>query len=146
MARGGLTIGTHSEHVFDRAMSLVLSSDERERLLRKAREASRRLSPSAARQAATALAIVRRDGVEALDEAMDERVDVLLGANATHWDEFRRALRPVVRDVFERHGVAGVAYFLGWVKRLASIAEAGRSADRSPHGARSASRAPRRRR
>lgn len=108
----------------------TLSREDREVLLRRARKARERLPASSLRQAATALAILQRDGLEALDEAMDEGTDVLLGANAEHWDVFRRAMRHDVREVADRYGVVGAGYFLGWVKRFGSMKHAAAKADR----------------
>jgi hypothetical protein len=69
--------------------------------------------------------------------------DLPAGGSAEPWRAFRRHAAAPLRDVEGRYGPDGVAYFLGWVKRLGVIA-AGDDGRRS--GARAGGRRPPRRR
>lgn len=82
---------------------------------------SARVSPQAGRQAGAALAMLQRDGLEVLEEALDPGTEVFLGASTAHWDELRSALRGLPRDIASRYGETGLAFVLGWVKRFAGM-------------------------
>jgi hypothetical protein len=73
--------------------------------------------------------MLQRDGLEALEEALDPGTEVFLGASTAHWEELRDALRELPGDIASRYGEAGLAFLLGWVKRFAGMSR-GPSASR----------------
>lgn len=98
------------------------TTDRHEAVLAEAQNTARRLGPQAAKQAAAALAILRRQGRQMLEVAL--RLDPPAGANAKHWADFRRVVTPdVVRRIADDHGDEGLALLLGWIKRLGAINE-----------------------
>lgn len=112
-------------------MSGRLDPAIRARLLSEARTEAAGLPSAVGRQASAALAILRRDGIETLLEALDPKTEALLGASTPHWDEFRRVVGPTVRRLEREVGLDGVAFYLGWLKRLSTLR---RSGDSKPRG------------
>jgi len=104
-------------------MSSALDASTREALLERASEACRSVTPKVAEQAATALAILLHDGPATLERALPPSTAVGLGASAKHWEEFRRTLGTSVLDLARNRGLAQAAFFLGWLKRLATVSE-----------------------
>lgn len=98
-----------------------LMAERRQTLLRSARETAARLEEPAARQAAAALAILHRSGVEGLRRVLRRDVRVLTGATAVHWQRFATAVRPLLEQIAKDSGQEEAAFFLGWVKRLARV-------------------------
>ena len=104
-------------------MRSPLDLEARRALLREAEAASRKLERKTAAEAATALAVLRSDGLGGLQRALDPSTQVELGAATKHWLDFRRALSPTVAAIASEHGRAGVAFFLGWLKRVAALSD-----------------------
>lgn len=104
-------------------MTGSLDGEAREILLRKAETARQPLDKKVAGEAATALAILRRDGLSVLEQALAPSTHVELGASTGHWHAFRQAVAPTLAEVVREHGPDAAAYFLGWLKRLALISE-----------------------
>lgn len=105
-------------------MTSALDLETRRTLLREAQSVCASLKQKAAAEAATALAIFLRDGWSVLEQALDPSTRVELGAATRHWLDFRRAAAPVVVAIAQQHGPVGVAFFLGWLKRLATLSQA----------------------
>jgi hypothetical protein len=105
----------------------MTSTEKSDVVLTEALGIAERLSPQAAKQAASALALLRRQGGHGLETAL--RLDPPAGGSARHWAEFRRVVTPqLVQRVVEEHGQEGLAILLGWVKRLGVVKEAARRA------------------
>ncbi len=111
-------------------MKVGLDREARRALLRQAEITRARLKEKPAAEAATGLAILIRDGLDALDRALATSTQVELGAATKHWLDFRRAVAPIVTEIAKKHGPTGVAFFLGWLKRLAALSPA--AAHRTP--------------
>lgn len=76
----------------------------------------RQLNPAARKQAAVAVVLLRARGVDGLARAL--ALPSPSEGTARAWDELRRVVTPAeVHSLAERHGVAGLAFVLGWVKR-----------------------------
>lgn len=90
----------------------------REELLRLARRLAQSSGPSAGRQAAAALAVLRARGLTGLRDVLSGDVDVHLGASSRHWSRFREVSAHEVQRV-STQGVPAVAFLLAWVARLA---------------------------
>jgi hypothetical protein len=101
----------------------ALDLEARRALLDEAAAARADLGQKPAAEAATALAILLRDGLTALERAFDPSTRIELGAASEHWLAFRRATAPVLAEITREHGPAGAAFFLGWLKRLAVLSE-----------------------
>ena len=90
----------------------------RDQLLRLARQLAERCGPSAGRQAAAALAVLRARGLEGLRGVLASDVDVHLGVSSRHWSRFREACAHEVERV-STQGVPAVAFLLAWIARSA---------------------------
>ncbi len=97
-----------------------LGRADRERLLSDAQTHARGASQAALRQAALALSILRQQGPEALQKALDPRVRLSVEALGSSWSEFQTKIGPRVTTLL-REDPRAAAYFLGWLKRLAMI-------------------------
>jgi hypothetical protein len=95
---------------------LGLPRDRRDALLNDARRLrDRHLDPQACGQAAAALAILRRHGVDGLRAALEH--DLPAGAAAAPWQRFRTVMRAYVRTG-PWQGPEELAFVLGWLRRL----------------------------
>jgi hypothetical protein len=100
----------------------VTPAERREAILAEARNIAGQLSPQAAKQAAIALAILRRQGSRALQRALSLRPPS--GGSARDWEEFSRVFTPGLLQRFSsKPGSEELALLLGWVKRLGVINE-----------------------
>lgn len=85
------------------------------------------------KQAATAQAVLLRDGREGLEKVLD--ADYAGGSTARYWSRFRAALRPRLGEI---SAVAGgseadaLAFTLGWIRRLGASDPARDAARGSP--------------
>lgn len=106
----------------------------RERLLGIAREVVRDLQGNytAAKQAATAQAVLLRDGLEGLRQVL--KADYDGGGTVAHWRQFRAAFGPQIERIIGAAPGAeadAVAFTLGWIRRLSEIdAKGGRATRR----------------
>lgn len=104
-----------------------LPPSARELLLQRARALVDELSTSpkdlghVGRQASSALALLRLQGWQGLQKALDPTVAVATGATAKHWRSFRAVAPPFLDEAYKAHGEPGVAYLLGWVRRLTIV-------------------------
>lgn len=108
-------------------MMSPLDLEARQGLLREAATARATLEQKAAAEAATALAILVRDGLDGLERALDASTHVELGAATKYWLDVRPALAPTVAAIAKERGPVGVAFFLGWLKRLAALPDSSAS-------------------
>lgn len=90
-----------------------------EDLLESADRLARKLTPPACRQAGVALAVLHSDGYDALQELL--RHPFPSGGSAKQWNELRSKAAQTMGHVHARHGDAGLAFMLGWVRRLGRI-------------------------
>jgi hypothetical protein len=98
------------------AAELGLPRERRDALLADARRLrGRHLDPQACGQAAAALAILRRHGVDGLWAALER--DLPAGATAAPWHRFRTVMRAYVRSG-PWQGAEELAFLLGWLRRL----------------------------
>ncbi|MCC6222195.1 MAG: hypothetical protein IT201_01735 [Thermoleophilia bacterium] len=104
-------------------MKSTLDIEARRALLDEAATARASLEQKAAAEAATALAILLRDGLGALEQALDPSIRAELGASTRHWLDFRRTAAPTIATIAIEHGPVGAAFFLGWLKRLAMFSK-----------------------
>ncbi len=90
----------------------------------------------ATKQAATARAVLLRDGIGGLERALGASFDG--GGTATHWNKFRGAFGPRLPAILERAGgdPAAVAFTLGWVHRLGKVDAHRQRVDRPRRGGR----------
>jgi hypothetical protein len=102
-------------------MTSPLDLEARQALLHEAATARASLEQKAAAEAATALAILIRDGSNVLERALEASTHVELGAATKYWLDFRRVLAPTVAAIARERGPVGVAFFLGCLKRLAVL-------------------------
>lgn len=107
-----------------------LDRTAREDLLGQAQQLARQLGPQACSQAAAAQSILRAQGLDTLRQAL--ALDLPAGGNAQQWREFRAVMTAEVAGrVTDRWGEPGLAFLLGWLKRLGKIRQAqGRSGGR----------------
>ncbi len=96
-----------------------LSLERRELLLKNARFLRRIIDdPQACRQAAAALVILQRHGIDGLKHALQR--DLPAGGNAKAWS----TLRPKIAVYVAKgpcEGAAELAFVLGWLRRLAAL-------------------------
>lgn len=97
----------------------------REELLRQARRLAERCGPSAGRQAAAALAVLRTRGLAGLRRVLAADVEVHLGVSSRHWIRFRDVCAPEIHRA-STHGVPAVAFLLAWIARSARADRGGR--------------------
>jgi hypothetical protein len=96
-----------------------LTWERRDALLADARRLrDRYLDPQACGQAAAALAILQRHGVDGLRAALDR--DLPAGGTAAPWQRLRTVLRVYVRSGAWQ-GPEELAFVLGWLRRLGKI-------------------------
>jgi len=101
----------------------MIDSNGRQELLSRAITTAKNLSPQAAKQAASALGILRRNGTTGLLRAL--RVRPPSGATERHWLDFANQVTPaVVRDIEAAYNTEGLALFLGWIKWLGTVSAA----------------------
>lgn len=98
----------------------TLDRAAREKLLAEARRLADTLPPSALKQAAAALAILRQQGQEALAAALRADADYHIEVTARDWHKFRQGVSADVVRLLREEPVAA-AYLLAWLKRLGSI-------------------------
>ncbi len=72
------------------------------------------------KQAARALAVLRADGFDALAELLDRDLPEAMSGHR-EWRAFRQAATPVIGELHQQMGDAGVQLFLAWVERRARI-------------------------
>lgn len=101
-----------------------LDQTVREPLLDTARILAQRCGEKAGRQAMAALALLRAHGVEGLRRALQQDVQVQLGAATPHWRRFCEVCGPAVVRASER-GAEEAAFLLTWVARLSQISNFG---------------------
>lgn len=102
----------------------LASAELRDRLLQIARRVVQdlRSDTKVTKQAATAQAVLLRDGVEGLERALAG--DYGGGGTAEHWRRFRTAFRqrlPEIEGVAPGTGASAVGFVLGWIRRLGEI-------------------------
>lgn len=97
----------------------------REELLRLARQLARRCGPSAGRQAAVALAVLRSRGLRGLSDVLAADVEICLGASSRHWVRFREVCAREIERA-SKQGVPAVAFLLAWIARFARADQRGR--------------------
>ena len=96
-----------------------LPRERRDGLLADARRLrGKHLNPRACGQAAAALAILHRHGVDGLQAALER--DLPAGATAAPWQQFRKVMRVYVRSG-PWQGAEELAFLLGWLRRLGKI-------------------------
>jgi len=98
----------------------TLDRAAREKLLAEAKTVAATLPPSALKQAAAALAILRQQGPEALAAALRPCALYHIEATAKDWHSFRAGAGAHVVRLLREDPVAA-AYLLAWLKRLGSI-------------------------
>lgn len=103
----------------------MMTRDRRQDLLLQARETCAQLDEADARQAAAALAVLQRQGLEKLRRALGKDVRVLTGASAPHWERFASVARFSLDRLSGDSAREEAAFFLGWVKRLARVKAGG---------------------
>jgi hypothetical protein len=93
-----------------------LPRERRDALLADARRLrGKHLDSQACGQAAAALAILRRHGVDGLQAALER--DLPAGATAAPWQRFRTVMRVYVKKG-PWQGAEELAFLLGWLRRL----------------------------
>lgn len=102
----------------------LASAEVRDRLLEIARRVvgDLRADRKVTKQAATAQAVLLRDGLEGLQRALAGDYDG--GGTAEHWRRFRTAFRPRLAEIDSAApgtGAEAVGFVLGWVRRLGEI-------------------------
>jgi hypothetical protein len=104
--------------------SLLASADVRDRLIEIARRVvgDLRADRKATKQAATALAVLLRGGLEELQRVLQADYDG--GGTVEHWHRFRTAFCPRLAEIEAAApdgGAEVVGFTLGWVRRLGEI-------------------------
>lgn len=97
-----------------------LEPSSRESLLAKARNLASHLDRAAARQAASALSILRAGGARELRSVLDGRLEVHLGASSRHWRRFLEVCGAEVHRVAAT-GEQHTAFLLAWLNRFGTM-------------------------